>query len=148
MHKIDVHKISSGLIAAFYLSTTMAFAAPATSSSNPQGSPATSNVAAPPPAAPPTPTKKTATTTPFVNNHYVLTGSLKVNGYHPGDPTMVIVDKGSHSTYVLQLQNGQVTRVLTVSNAIGKEEKPTPPGRYFVLSKKQFSDLDTSKNHR
>lgn len=84
------------------------------------------------------PAAKAPVGTPFINNHYVLTGSLKVNGYHPGDPTMVIVDKGSHSTYILQLQNGQVTRVLTVSNAIGKEEKPTPPGRYYVLSKKQF----------
>ena len=81
---------------------------------------------------------KAATATPFVHNHYVLTGALKVNGYHENDPTVVIVDKGSHSTYVLQLQNNQVTRVLTISNAIGSEEKPTPPGRYFVLSKKQF----------
>jgi lipoprotein-anchoring transpeptidase ErfK/SrfK len=101
----------------------------ATSTSNPN--PPRTTVATPAP-------QKAATPTPFVNDHYVLTGSLKVNGYHPGDPTMIIVDKGSHSTYVLQLQNNQVTRVLTVSNAIGKEEKPTPPGRYYVLSKKQF----------
>jgi len=90
------------------------------------------------PTTNPPQSQQAATTTPFINNQYVLTGSLKVNGYHPDDPTMVIVDKGSHSTYVLQLQNNQVTRVLTVSNAIGKEEKPTPPGRYYVLSKKQF----------
>jgi lipoprotein-anchoring transpeptidase ErfK/SrfK len=89
------------------------------------------------PVSPPAPTK-TSSGTPFVHNHYVLTGSLKVNGYHPNDPTLVIVDKGSHSTYVLQLQNNEVTRVLTISNAIGSEEKPTPPGRYFVAIKKQF----------
>ncbi|MDR3615279.1 MAG: L,D-transpeptidase [Candidatus Obscuribacterales bacterium] len=89
------------------------------------------------PSAPST-KAKAVSGTPFVHNHYVLTGSLKVNGYHPNDPTLVIVDKGSHSTYVLQLQNGEVTRVLTISNAIGSEEKPTPPGRYFVAIKKQF----------
>jgi lipoprotein-anchoring transpeptidase ErfK/SrfK len=122
-----VHKVSSWLIATFSLSMTMAYATPATNPNNPNN-PQNTNAKA----------SVAETTTPFINNHYVLTGSLKVNGYHPGDPTMVIVDKGSHSTYVLQLQNNQVTRVLTVSNAIGKEEKPTPPGRYFVLSKKQF----------
>jgi len=89
------------------------------------------------PTSPPVKAKP-ASGTPFVHNHYVLTGSLKVNGYHPNDPTLVIVDKGSHSTYVLQLQKGEVTRVLTVSNTIGTEEKPTPPGRYFVAIKKQF----------
>lgn len=75
---------------------------------------------------------------PFTNNHYVLTGALKVNGYHPNDPTLIIVDKGSHFTYVLQLQNNEVVRVLTISNAIGSEDKPTPPGRYSILYKKQF----------
>ena len=75
---------------------------------------------------------------PFTNNHYVLTGTMEMNGYHAEDPTLVIVDKGSHDTYVLQLQNDKVVRVLTVSNAIGKKDKPTPPGRYSVLYKKKF----------
>lgn len=74
----------------------------------------------------------------FIHNHYVLTAVMKMNGYHPQDPTLVIVDKGSHDTYVLQLQNKQVVRVLTISNAIGSTEKPTPPGRYSVLYKKKF----------
>ena len=79
-----------------------------------------------------------ANSPPFVNNHYVLTGTMKMNGYHAEDPTVVVVDKGSHSTYVLQLQNQNVVRVLTISNAIGSAEKPTPPGRYFVLRKENF----------
>jgi lipoprotein-anchoring transpeptidase ErfK/SrfK len=74
----------------------------------------------------------------FVNHHYVLSTIIKGNGYHSEDPTVVVVDKGSHYTYVLQLQNNSVVRVLTVSNAIGTAEKPTPPGRYSVLYKKQF----------
>ncbi len=79
-----------------------------------------------------------ANTPPFTNNHYVLTGTIKMNGYHSEDPTVVLVDKGSHSTYVLQLQGQDVVRVLTISNAIGSEEKPTPPGRYSVWRKEQF----------
>lgn len=158
-------KVSTWVIAAFFLSLSIASAAPVNNSTSPTTNPTSNQNVAPVPAhshppastsapaqAPKVPTtargkapatnppqsQKAVTTTPFINNHYVLTGALKVNGYHLSDPTMVIVDKGSHSTYVLQLQNNQVTRVLTVSNAIGKEDKPTPPGRYYVLSKKQF----------
>jgi lipoprotein-anchoring transpeptidase ErfK/SrfK len=116
-------KNSICLIAALFLQITVNNHSLAAVPAKPDAPPAKANI---------------ASGTPFVHNHYVLTGSLKVNGYHPNDPTLVIVDKGSHSTYVLQLQNGEVTRVLTISNAIGSEEKPTPPGRYFVAIKKQF----------
>jgi lipoprotein-anchoring transpeptidase ErfK/SrfK len=82
--------------------------------------------------------KAEANTPPFINNHYVLTSVIGMNGYHAKDPTLVIVDKGSHSTYVLQLQNAKIVRVLTISNAIGTFEKPTPPGRYRVVRKEKF----------
>lgn len=79
-----------------------------------------------------------ANSPPFTNNHYVLTSTMSMNGYHAENPTVAIVDKGSHSTYVLQLQKDKIARVLTVSNAIGTTEKPTPPGRYRVLRKEKF----------
>lgn len=78
---------------------------------------------------------KTVSPKPFINGHYVLGPTIKVNGYHPGEPVVVVVDKGSHFTHVLQLQKDTMARVLTVSNSIGSESTPTPPGRYLVVSK-------------
>lgn len=75
---------------------------------------------------------------PFINNHYVLTGSLPTNGYHKGVPVVIVVDKGSHFTHVLQLQGSKIMRILTVSNAVGKGDKPTPPGRYTVVRKQMY----------
>ena len=79
---------------------------------------------------------------PFINGHYALTGVIKMNGYRSNAPTVIVVDKGSHSTYVLQLQHlkgrDEVVRVMTLSNAIGTEDKPTPSGRYLVAMKKHF----------
>jgi lipoprotein-anchoring transpeptidase ErfK/SrfK len=84
------------------------------------------------------PSKKSALSAgPFVNNHYVLSSTLSMNGYHAEDPTVVIVDKGSHSTIVLQLQDNRIVRVLTISNAVGNSKKPTPPGRYSIVAKKK-----------
>lgn len=91
-----------------------------------------------PPAHPVAPHATGDADSPFVNNHYVLTGSLPVNGYHKEAPTVVVVDKGSHFTYVLQLQGKRICRVLTISNAIGTADKPTPPGRYVISYKKHF----------
>jgi lipoprotein-anchoring transpeptidase ErfK/SrfK len=73
----------------------------------------------------------------FVNNHYILSATMSMNGYHAEDPTVIIVDKGSHSTIVLQLQDEKIVRVLTISNAVGNTKKPTPPGRYSIVSKKK-----------
>jgi lipoprotein-anchoring transpeptidase ErfK/SrfK len=81
--------------------------------------------------------KAASSASPFVNNHYVLSASMSMNGYHAEDPTLVIVDKGSHSTIVLQLQDDKIVRVLTISNAVGNSKKPTPPGRYSIVSKKK-----------
>lgn len=102
-------------------------------------------------AATPLATKKSSSTHtaskanmqyPFINGHYVLTGVLKTNGYRSKAPTVVVVDKGSHFTHILQLQHlgrkDEIVRVMTVSNAVGNEDKPTPPGRYLVAMKKKF----------
>jgi lipoprotein-anchoring transpeptidase ErfK/SrfK len=87
-------------------------------------------------------TKKTNMQYPFINGHYALTGVLKTNGYRSDAPTVVVVDKGSHFTHILQLQHlakkDEIVRVMTVSNAVGNEDKPTPPGRYLVAMKKKF----------
>jgi lipoprotein-anchoring transpeptidase ErfK/SrfK len=67
-----------------------------------------------------------------------------MNGYRSNSPTVLIVDKGSHSTYVLQLQTvankQEVVRVTTVSNAIGDIDKPTPSGRYWVAKKQMYPE--------
>lgn len=83
---------------------------------------------------------KSAREKAFINNHYVLGPVMKMNGYHSADPTVVIVDKGSHFTHALQLQNRGVVRVLTISNAIGSQDKPTPPGRFVVSSKQKYPE--------
>jgi len=102
--------------------------------------------AATPPAAKKSPQVHTLTKTnmqyPFITGHYVLTGVMKTNGYRSKAPTVVVVDKGSHFTHILQLQHlgrkDEIVRVMTVSNAVGNEDKPTPPGRYLVAMKKKF----------
>jgi hypothetical protein len=79
---------------------------------------------------------------PFINGHYALTRVMKTNGFRSDAPTVLIVDKGSHATHVLQLQHlgrrDEIVRVLTISNAIGTIDKPTPSGRYLVAMKKKF----------
>lgn len=75
---------------------------------------------------------------PFINSHYVLKADMPVARYKSNAPTVVVVDKGSHFTHVLQLQNQQVVRVYSFSNAIGKRATPTPPGRYIVTRKRKW----------
>ena len=75
---------------------------------------------------------------PFTNNNYVLTGSFPTNGYHKGVPVVVIVDKSSHFTHVLQLQGDRIVRILTISNNIGSLDTPSPPGRYTVVKTKMY----------
>ncbi len=86
--------------------------------------------------------KKTNMQYPFINGHYAMTGVMKTNGYRSDAPTVVVVDKGSHSTHIIQLQHlgrrDEIVRVMTVSNAIGTVDKPTPPGRYLVAMKKKY----------
>ncbi len=109
---------------------------PVQPASQPMTQPA-KQVASPSPTPKPAPASNPASTSgPFTNHHYVLTKTIGMNGYHAEDPTLVIVDKGSHSTIVLQLQGNTIVRVLTISNSVGNTKKPTPPGRYTVVSKK------------
>ncbi len=86
--------------------------------------------------------QKTNMQYPFINGHYALTRVMKTNGFRPDAPTVLIVDKGSHATHVLQLQHlgrrDEIVRVTTLSNAIGTTDKPTPSGRYLVAMKKKF----------
>ena len=82
--------------------------------------------------------EKAKSEAPFIRGNYVLTGHLPVNGYHKGQPVVVIVDKGSHFTHVLQLQGKKICRVLTISNSIGTADTPTPPGPYTVTGKKKL----------
>ena len=51
-------------------------------------------------------------------------------------PSVVIVDQSAHKTHVLQLKNGQIEDVLTVSNAVGKSATPTPFQRWEVSDKR------------
>ncbi|MDZ4834569.1 MAG: L,D-transpeptidase [Candidatus Melainabacteria bacterium] len=72
---------------------------------------------------------------PFVNGHYVLGPTIRMNGYHSYEPVVVIVDMSSHYTHVLQLQKDEIVRIMSVSNSVGKGATPTPPGRYYVVRK-------------
>ncbi len=72
---------------------------------------------------------------PFVNGHYVLGPTIRTNGYHSFEPVVVIVDLSSHYTHVLQLQKDELVRLTSISNSIGKDATPTPPGRYLVVKK-------------
>ena len=83
---------------------------------------------------------KSARDQALIKNHYVLEPVMKMNGYHLTEPKVIIVDKGSHFTHALQLQNRGVVRVLTISNAIGSQDKPTPPGRFVVSSKQKYPE--------
>lgn len=86
--------------------------------------------------------RKPRVSSPFIRGHFVITSKLKKNGYHSRRPLVVVVDKSSHKTHVLQLQKRgkkeEVVRVLTVSNAVGKHTSPTSPGRYVVAGKARY----------
>jgi lipoprotein-anchoring transpeptidase ErfK/SrfK len=72
----------------------------------------------------------------FINGHVQLTKEPPKNRWLPGGPVVVVVDKSSHYTYVFELQKGdKVYDVLRASNAIGKEDTPTPFGPYKVATK-------------
>lgn len=72
----------------------------------------------------------------FVNGKMTLNkNTLPVNGFHVGQPVVVIVDKGNHVTYVLQKQAAnRVVKVFSTANGMGK---PTlsPYGRFTVVDK-------------
>ena len=75
----------------------------------------------------------------FVNGTMKLGKEIDKNGFHKNEPVVVIVDKGSHYTYVLQKQaKDNVVKVLSISNAIGKDSTPTPYGRFWVADKTKW----------
>ncbi|HEY9789985.1 MAG TPA: L,D-transpeptidase [Candidatus Obscuribacterales bacterium] len=72
----------------------------------------------------------------FINGKYEIGKDVTKNGYHKGEPVVIVVDKGSHYTYVFQLQNNdKVAEVYRASNAVGKDDTPTPYGPYKVADK-------------
>lgn len=71
----------------------------------------------------------------FVNGKMTLSKTIPVNGFHPGQPVVLIVDKGSHTTYVLQKQAGnRVVKVFSARNGLGKPSL-SPYGRFTVADK-------------
>lgn len=71
----------------------------------------------------------------FVNGKMTLGKNIPVNGYHPGEPVVLIVDKSSHTTYVLQKQAGnRVVKVFSARNGLGKPTM-SPYGRFTVVDK-------------
>jgi lipoprotein-anchoring transpeptidase ErfK/SrfK len=66
------------------------------------------------------------------NGIFTLKEEMAKNGFKKGEESVVVVDKGSHFTYVLQKQGDKVVIVWRASNAIGTEETPSPPGPYKI----------------
>jgi len=72
----------------------------------------------------------------FTDGKLILGKTIPVNGFHKGAPTVVLVDMGSHTTFVLQNQtNDRVVKVYSASDSIGGDKTPTPPGPYWVADK-------------
>lgn len=72
----------------------------------------------------------------FTNGKLILGKTIPVNGYHPGEPVLILVDKSSHRTFVLQKQaKNRVVKVFSAADSIGSDETPTPPGPYWVTQK-------------
>lgn len=75
----------------------------------------------------------------FVNGEMKLGREIDKNGFHKNEPVVVIVDKGSHFTYILQKQaKDNVVKVMSISNSIGKDSTPTPYGRFWVADKTKW----------
>jgi lipoprotein-anchoring transpeptidase ErfK/SrfK len=72
----------------------------------------------------------------FTDGKLTLTEYVAKNGYHNGFPVVLIVDVGSHFTYVFQEQaNDKVVEVFRASNAVGKETTGSPYGHFRVVQK-------------
>lgn len=72
----------------------------------------------------------------FVNGKMTLGRYITTNGYHAGKPVVLIVDKGSHRTFVLQKQSGnKVVKVYSAANATGRAITPSPLGPFTVAHK-------------
>jgi lipoprotein-anchoring transpeptidase ErfK/SrfK len=87
----------------------------------------------------PTPVRHGAIDGSFSDGKLVLGKSIPVNGFHQGLPTLVLVDMGSHTTFVLQKQtNDRIVKVYSASDSVGSDKTPTPPGPYWVAVKLKY----------
>lgn len=64
-----------------------------------------------------------------------ITAALPEGKYNAENRAVVVVDKATHRTRVLQMNNGRVEEVLNVPDATGKGPKMTPEGRFSIISK-------------
>lgn len=85
------------------------------------------------------------TTTPpdakytLVDGKLLLTEEAYKNGYHKGEPVVVVVDPSSHFTYLFQKQaKNKIALVYRASNATGNELTQTPYGRFHVTQKTKW----------
>ena len=69
-------------------------------------------------------------------NSIFLPEELPKGTADPKAQSVVIVDESAHRTHVLQMQNGQLTDVLTVPDAVGKPSTKTPTQRWEVSDKR------------
>jgi len=84
----------------------------------------------------PVPVRHGAVDGSFTDGKLILGKTIPVNGFHKGAPTVVLVDMGSHTTFILQNQsNDRVVKVYSASNSVGSDKTPTPPGPYWVADK-------------
>lgn len=51
--------------------------------------------------------------------------------------SVVVVDKSSHRTHILQMHHGRLVDVLNVPDATGKGPKLTPEGRFQIINKEK-----------
>jgi lipoprotein-anchoring transpeptidase ErfK/SrfK len=118
-------------------------------SKQPGGKPQTNAVApvtpaeSGPPAAAPAEGASAPTKTPNLTGDGVVTLGTAIgkNGFHKGAPTLVLVDMGSHRTYVLQKQGGgKIVDVYSAADSVGSDKTPTPPGPYWIVVKKKFPE--------
>ena len=64
-----------------------------------------------------------------------ITADMPAGRYNPENKAVVVVDKATHRTRVLQMNSGRVEEVLNVPDATGKGPKMTPEGRFNIISK-------------
>lgn len=52
--------------------------------------------------------------------------------YDASMPVVIVIDKSTFNTYVLQLHDGVIYRVFTARNSHGTRDYPTPTGRFVI----------------
>lgn len=64
-----------------------------------------------------------------------ITSKMPVGKYNAENKAVVVVDKSTHRTRVLQMNEGRVEEILNVPDATGKGPKMTPEGRFNIIAK-------------